>query len=133
MDISESESLKCAVVVPDEEDLVRKEISALLQKAGFEILATPNGAEALDLCRDRNHSVDLVVIDTAVVKTNPSEIAECVQEIAPRVLFLSDNEEEKLPNLTRGHIYQVLAKPFRRAQLLGRVLEIMDQPLVQSA
>ncbi len=132
MSADEGDSLKRVVVVTDEEDLVRKEISSVLKKAGFEILATPSGPEALDLCRDDNRPVDLVVIDTAVVKSNPSKIAEWVQEISRRVLFLSDGEE-KVPHMARGYVFRVLAKPFRRAQLLGRVLEIMDQPLVQSA
>jgi DNA-binding response OmpR family regulator len=128
-----SESLKSAVVVTDNEELVRKEISSVLKKVGFEILAVPNGTAALALCRDKRRPVDLVVIDTAVVRTNPSEIAECVQQMSPRVLFLSDGDTEKLPGMVRGHISYVLAKPFRRAQLIGRVLEIMDRPLLVSA
>ena len=125
-------SLKRAIVVADDKDLVRQEISSVLRKAGFEIVSPPTGRDALDLCRS-NQPVDLAVIDTSVVKANPPEVAECVQEISPRVLFLSDDETESVPTVASGHVSEVLAKPFRRAQLLGRVLEIMDRPLVLSA
>jgi len=127
------ESLKRAIVVTDDGEMVRKEISSLLQKAGFEILSAPDGAATLRLCRDETKPVDLVVIDADVVKRDPSAIGECVRPISSRVLFLSDGETENLAELVRGHVFRILAKPFRRAQLLGQVLEIMDQPLVLSA
>ena len=130
--MNSGQSLKRAIVVTDDEDLVREEISSVLRKAGFEIISTPNGADALDLGRS-NRQVDLAVIDTSVVKANPPEVAECVQEISPRVLFLSDDETESVPTVSSGHVSEVLPKPFRRAQLLGRVLEIMDRPLVLTA
>jgi DNA-binding NarL/FixJ family response regulator len=130
--MNRGQSLKRAIVVTDDEDLVREEISSVLRKVGFEIVSTPNGTDALDLCRF-NRPVDLAVIDTSVVKTNPPEVAECVQEISPRVLFLSDDETESVPTVSSGHVSEVLPKPFRRAQLLGRVLEIMDRPLVLTA
>ena len=127
------ESLKRALVVTNNEGLLREEISSLLKKVGFEVLATPNGSEALGLCRDEDRPVDLAVIDAAVVKTNPLEISECVQEISPRVLLLADGEKDSVTDFIRSHVAHILPKPFRRAQLLGRVLEIMDQPLCLSA
>jgi DNA-binding response OmpR family regulator len=125
--------LKRALVVTNDDSLVRDEISSLLKKAGFEVVTTPNGSEALSLCRDGSRPVDLAVIDTAMVKTNPLEISECVQEISPRVLLLTDGEPDGVSDFIRSQVGHILPKPFRRAELLGRVLEIMDRPLCLSA
>jgi response regulator RpfG family c-di-GMP phosphodiesterase len=65
-----------------------------------------------------------------------AEVARELHQLSARVrmLFLSDSGAENITGSTaRGHVHRILRKPFRRAQLLGKVLEIMDQPLVLSA
>jgi len=128
-----NEIRKSALVVAGDEKLFRKEISSVLKKAGFDVLAAPNGPAALDFYGDEGRSIDLVVVDTATVKMQPAEIASRLEEISPRVLFLSDVETDDAPSQPPGHVFRVLSKPFRRARLLGQVLEIMDQPLAIGA
>src|SRR5262245_5441046 len=118
--MSTSESLKNAMVVTADEAVDREEISSVLTKVGFEILPSPGGPLALDR-HDKRRPVDLVVIDASALKVKPSEIAERAHQISPRVLFLSDGKGEQPPSNERGHVSGILSKPFRRAQLLGRV------------
>ena len=128
-----NDSLKSAIVVADDKELVRKEISSILRKLGFQILAAPSGTAALNLHRDGKRPVDLLVVDTATEGLEPSEIAHNLQEISARVLFLSDGDAEQAPGKVGGHVFRVLSKPFRRAKLLGEVLNLMDQPLALGA
>jgi hypothetical protein len=130
------DSLNTAVVVGDDRGAVLKEVSVTLGKVGFVVVTAANGRAALDRCRGRHRPVDLAVIDTAAAGIKPLEVAKQLHEMSPRVrmLFLSDGNPETVPETeSPGHVRRFLPKPFRRAQFLGRVLEMMDQPRALSA
>jgi response regulator RpfG family c-di-GMP phosphodiesterase len=131
------DSQNTAVVVADNRETVLKAVSTTLKKAGFTILAASSGAEALRHFRDKRYPVQLAIIDTATAGINVEELVSQLDTVSPgvRTLFLADeNEEESLRGVgAPGRIRGFLHKPFRRAQLLGHVLEIMDAPLVLTA
>ena len=130
------DSLNTAVVVGDDRGAVLQEVSATLEKAGFVVVTASNGRAALDRCREQHRPVDLAVIDTAAAGIKPLEVAEQLHEMSPRVrmLFLSDGNPETSRKPNRSDTFaDSCAKPFRRCQFLGRVLEMMDQPKALSA
>jgi response regulator RpfG family c-di-GMP phosphodiesterase len=130
-----SDSPKTAVVVADDQQDMLHSISNILEKAGFVILAGSDGSSVLNRCRESRCPVDLAVIDTAAPGMETAEIAQRLHEISARVrmLFLSEPGTRVTESTARGHVHQVLRKPFRRAQLLGKVLEIMDEPITMTA
>src|ERR1017187_701467 len=120
-----------AVVVGDDRGAALKKVSTTLRKAGFVVVTAADGRAALDCCRRQHLPVDLAVIDTAAAGIEPPEGERQVDEISPhiRMLFLSDNTPETIHETeSLGQIRRVLPKPYRRSRLLGRVLEIMQQP-----
>jgi len=130
------DSHNTAVVVADNRETVLKAVSTTLAKAGFTILAASSGAEALKYFRDSRHPVQLAVIDATTSGINVAELVGQLDEISPgmRTLFLTDREEQSLHAIgAAGRVREVLHKPFRRAQLLGQVLEMMDRPLALTA
>jgi CheY-like chemotaxis protein len=134
MDIDDS--ISTAVVVGDDRGAVLKGVSATLEKAGFVVMTAANGRAALDRCREQHRPVDLAVIDTAAAGIGPLEVEEQLHKMSPRVrmLFLSDDNAGTIPGTeVPGHIRRFLRQPFRRAQFLGRVLDMMAQPRVLSA
>ncbi|HTX36166.1 MAG TPA: hypothetical protein VME43_14150, partial [Bryobacteraceae bacterium] len=59
-----------------------------------------------------------------------------LHQISPslRVLFLSGESPSELARSVRARWHgKFLLKPFRRSQLLGQVLTLMDEPLVLTA
>jgi CheY-like chemotaxis protein len=112
-----------------------------LEKAGFTILAASSGAQALQYCRARAHDsrypVQLAIIDAATPGIDVPELVGQLDTISPgvRTLFLTDDQEERSLRgiATSGRVRGFLHKPFRRAQLLGQVLEMMDRPLALTA
>ena len=130
------ESFNTVVVVGDDRGAALKGVSATLQKAGFVVVTASNGREALARCREQHRPVDLAVIDTAAAGIKAPEIEQQLHEMYPhvRMLFLSDDNPETIHEADpSGHVRRVLRKPYRRSRLLGRVLEIMEQPKVMRA
>ncbi len=129
-------SLNTAVIFADDEETVLP-VSSTLERAGFVILAPVSGAAAIDRFLEARKPMDLAVIDAGAEGIHPEEIVRELHEISPniRMLFLTDEDDtvsvRSMPTL--GHIRSVLKKPFRRSQLLGTALEIMDRPAALTA
>jgi CheY-like chemotaxis protein len=125
-------SPKTAILVADDQEPVGKKVSSMLEKAGFVVLSAANGPAALELCRRKQQAVDLAVIDAATAQMQLTEMAQQLNEISPRLLFLSD-DDANTSGVALGRARRVLRKPVRMARLLGNVLEMMEEPLVLRA
>jgi DNA-binding response OmpR family regulator len=130
--------LATAVVFADDERSVLPVVSATLEKAGFVVLPPVTGPASLERFREAKEPMDLAVIDVAAQGFQQAEkLTRDLHEISNsvRILFLADEATaegvETTPSL--GHLRDVLKKPFRRSQLLGKALEIMDRPSALTA
>ena len=126
METPESDSN--AVVVADgakDAPLVR----TILRKVGFRVLPVRKAGEPAP-----SVAVELAVVDAD--GANSRAIVEELHGLYPsaRVLLLSDMGEEKLREVPGfGHIRGALRKPFKRSQLVGKILNLMDQRRVMTA
>jgi two-component system sensor histidine kinase/response regulator len=129
------DSHNTAIVVADNRETVLKAVSTTLAKAGFTILPASSGAEALQYFRDSRYPVQLAIIDAATPGIDVRELVGQLEAISPgmRTLFLTDDEQSLRGVGAGNRIRGILHKPFRRAQLLGQVLEMMDRPLALTA
>ncbi len=130
-------SSKTAVVVADNQETILRTVSAALERAGFTVFATSSGSEALQYTRESTHPIELAVIDSEAVGINAAQLAAQLDAASPflRTLFLTSEKDEQSFRSARrlNRNFAVLKKPFRRSQLLGHVLEFMDQPKVLTA
>jgi DNA-binding NtrC family response regulator len=133
----ETAELRNTVVLITGEDHVRKAVSSTLEKAGFIILAAASIDSALSLCQGEVSPIRLAIVDAGMGQMNEPEVLQSLYQAAPgiRVLFMSNsNAQEAVEYLEKPwNACPVLPKPFRRAQLLGRVLEVMSEPLAFTA
>jgi PAS domain S-box-containing protein len=108
-----------ALLLVDDEILVRTGTAAMLREAGFVVLEAASGNEALSLI-DGAASIDAVITDYAMPGLNGSDLARRLREARPDLPILlitgyatlSDAEAAGLPRL---------AKPFRAAELAAAV------------
>jgi CheY-like chemotaxis protein len=129
-------SLTTAVVIGDHHAAALKKVSSTLRKAGFVVVTASNGRAALDCCRREHVPVGLAVIDTAAAGVKSPDVEQQLYEMYPniRMLFLSDDNPETVHETgASGQVRRVLRKPYRRSRLLGRVLEMMQQPRAMGA
>ena len=80
--------------------------------------------------------IRLAIVDVGFGPVEEPGFVENLRQAAPgiRVIFMSNSmdPESELP-VRRWKGDRVMAKPFRRAHLLGTVLEVMSEPLAFTA
>jgi response regulator RpfG family c-di-GMP phosphodiesterase len=107
-----------------------------LGKAGFTVLTAQGGPAVLDVCARYREPIQLAIVDTALA-ANGEELMQCLYGSYPgiRILFTSAGDDSgRVRQIGRpGHVREFLKKPFRRSQLLGRVLQVLDEPLARTA
>lgn len=126
----------CRVVLITEEDLVRRVVAATLEKAGFIVLVAANVEAALEFFRASGRPIRLAIVDGGAARIYEygavEELRQAVTGI--RLLFICNSiEPEALEYLKKAWNAPILPKPFRRAKLLGTVLELMQGPPVPTA
>ena len=127
---------QAVVLVADGEASVLKNVSSTLEKAGFTVLTARGEGDVLEVCAHHHERIQLAIVDMTMAASG-SEIVEHLDGSYPgiRFLFTSSNEESgEARQIGRsGRTRGFLQKPFRRSQLLGRVLQVMDTPAVRTA
>jgi CheY-like chemotaxis protein len=127
---------KAVVLVADGEASVLRNVSSTLTKAGFTVLTAKAGPEMLDVLERQREPIQLAIVDMTMAEKGP-ELVERLNGSYPGIRFLftsSSDESGKVREIGRASsTREFLQKPFRRSQLLGRVLRVLDTPLVRTA
>jgi len=130
------DSEKAVVLVADGEASVLKNVSSTLEKAGFKVLTAHGGPDVMEVCARHREPIQLAIVDMTMAESGP-DFVECLDGSYPdiRFLFTSSNAESgDGPRMGRsGRPRGFLQKPFRRSQLLGRVLQVLDAPAARTA
>jgi DNA-binding NtrC family response regulator len=110
-------------------------ITSTLEKAGFQVRTSPEVLNILSLCRGAENSVRLVIIDTATPGIHASELSESLRQINPGigVLLLAGEDEPEASHIWNANVRGRLSRPFRRAHLLGSVLDATAPALSRTA
>jgi two-component system, cell cycle sensor histidine kinase and response regulator CckA len=119
------------LVVEDEESL-RVLIRRALVGAGYKVLLTSTGVEALELT-ERDEHVDLVLTDLMLPgDVQGSVVAQRVHDSRPGlpVLYMSGYSAGSIPRARpRGGVVNYLDKPFTIADLTTKVRQVLDTRL----
>jgi PAS domain S-box-containing protein len=115
------------VLVVEDDPAVRTLVCAALERQGYEVLAAPAPAEALEWYGDGAKDLDLLVTDIVMPGMGGRELAERLGYVHAnmRVLYTTGYTDE--PLLTQGRTYgAVLEKPFSPGDMIRKVREILD-------
>ena len=122
--------LSTTVLVLDDEESVRRLVTAVLVSAGYDVLPASDGAHALDIARSHEGPIHLLLTDLTMPEMDGREAAKAITALRPqcRVLFMSGYPAQTAfpsgaPRPTEGFVQ----KPFVPRVLLQRVREILDQ------
>lgn len=112
------------VLLVDDEEVVRGVTRRLLKTRGYQVLEAPHGAAALDLMREREGAVDLVVTDRVMPVMGGAALMAELSRSWPSlpVVVVSGHAEEPLPPRPGGAapLYHV-AKPYSARDLFATV------------
>ncbi|MBI3406131.1 MAG: response regulator [Acidobacteria bacterium] len=119
------------ILVVEDEEGVRELTSEFLSISGYRVLVARNGAEALQVCRDFDGPIHVMVTDVVMPGLSGRDLAEQAARIRPsmRILFVSGYSDDAIAH--QGVIEpnsSFLEKPFTHSALTARIREILDEP-----
>jgi CheY-like chemotaxis protein len=118
------------ILLVDDDDLVLGSLRRMLQSSGFEVIATAEGREAVDLFKERHDSIDVVVLDVIMPVMGGQEIFRLLKEIDPsvKVLFSSGYiGEDVATGLLDAGAVGFLKKPYEPEKLTTSILEALNE------
>lgn len=123
------------ILVVDDEAQVRKPISIMLAKDGYEVVEAQDGEEAIEALRsgDNPLMVDTVLCDIRMPKINGKEaIAYFRSQFpgVPIVVMTGYPDVELAVSLMRQGVRDYLIKPVTKEELLSVIRKSVDQHVV---
>jgi CheY-like chemotaxis protein len=117
------------VLVAEDERAVRALASRILRKRGYHVLEATDGVEALEIARQHEGRIDLLLTDIVMPIMGGRELAEQLRSARPtsKVLFMSGYMDDAL--LQRGveqGVGSLLEKPFTPDGLAAKVREVLE-------
>jgi two-component system cell cycle sensor histidine kinase/response regulator CckA len=116
-----------AVLVVDDEPAIRDVAHRVLSCAGYQVVTTGSGQEALALLADPAAPADLLLTDVVMPGLSGPAFAARAQALRPglRVLYMSGYERMGAAEEGWPGTEHVIAKPFSRAALLAQVSQAL--------
>jgi PAS domain S-box-containing protein len=120
------------ILVVEDEPGVRKMTERILLGAGYRVTGTDRGGEALEICRDRDQAIDLLLTDVVMPELLGPELVAAARETRAelRVLFMSGYSHELLvpEALAKEEDSAFIEKPFNAGELLRAIRALLDSP-----
>jgi two-component system cell cycle sensor histidine kinase/response regulator CckA len=119
-----------SVLIAEDDPAVRRVAERILSSAGYTVLSTGGGPEALELLDDEERRVDLLLSDVVMPGMRGDDLARRAVVLRPglHVLFMSGYSEAAPPSdlgPTSGGT-SFIDKPFDAATLLERIRELLQ-------
>ena len=118
------------ILVAEDEPVVSALVRRLLEGAGYKVLLAADGVQALELMKEHEGEVDLVVTDVVMPRMGGPELFRRLGERKkrPPVLFASGYTDSELGALdTLGEHVDLVLKPYSPNRFLQRVRAALDR------
>jgi CheY-like chemotaxis protein len=119
------------LLLAEDEDDLRSALEEMLDGAGYAVVATPSGEDAIDAWQ--RGDFDLLITDVIMPGMSGRQLADRLWEDRPtlRVLFMSGYSNHALDDVDDlGRATDFVAKPVERNELLSRIRTCLDRPSV---
>jgi PAS domain S-box-containing protein len=117
------------ILLVEDADRVRRLLARVLEDAGYVVYHAANGRAGLELCREHDGKIQLLISDVMMPEMSGPELVKSLtnMKLMPRVLFLSGyaGDELERQGLDPGR-YHFLQKPFQGEALLKKVREVLS-------
>jgi len=118
------------ILLVEDEAILRDTSATILKQAGYTVIEANNGRKGLELWRDGNIAVDLIVTDVIMPGLSGAEMIRLMSEVRPfektKVLFVSGYSEKKLSaHDFKQDSLHFLEKPYGADELLIKVQSVL--------
>jgi CheY-like chemotaxis protein len=117
------------ILLVDDEEGVRKLVSAVLNNGGYTVIEAANGSAALSVYEKNSHKIDLVLTDVVMPQMDGFELGQQLAGKNPdlQVLYMSGYRDKPINSPPGEPPKAFLNKPFTPDILLARVREVLDE------
>lgn len=119
------------ILVAEDDEPLRGLIARILQRAGYTILLTSDGQEAIDTFEAHADNIDLLLLDVVMPKMGGKAVYDTLHPRYPRLKFIFSSGYSNDTIRTTFMITDVvdlLQKPYAPDALLHKVRDILDRP-----
>jgi PAS domain S-box-containing protein len=123
---SSGRASETVLVVEDSDDL-REIVERILKGNGYHVMVAPNGPAAIDMARDYDGHIDLLLTDVVMPHMQGNDLAPRLIESRPglRVLYMSGFAQQAFGATGKPDLV-LLDKPFNEPTLLARVRQTLE-------
>jgi PAS domain S-box-containing protein len=111
------------ILLVEDEEPTRVAINRNLTRAGYTVIGSANGVEALRIAESHPGSIDLLLTDSMMPEMGGAELVEHMRRLRPEtsVLMMSGYTEDIVPTNGNGMNELFIEKPFNTADLLRAI------------
>jgi CheY-like chemotaxis protein len=119
------------VLLVDDEEIVRRAASEILQLYGYQVIEAASGLEAIEICEESEEPITLLLTDVSMPEMSGPELAGMIGSRWPeiRVLYMSGFTEAAHGDqglLREGAAF--IEKPFEPEDLARHIRDIIKAP-----
>ena len=116
-----------SILVVEDEDVLRQAVAIMLRKKGLSVFEASSGAAALEMIRAQKDPIDLMLLDVSLPGASSREVYDEALRLRPGlpVIVTSAKSQEMASMLLAVRIERFLRKPFKLADLIGMVGQIL--------
>lgn len=117
------------VILVEDEESLRSLTTEILEAAGYKILEAKSGLHAVELARQYDGQIHLLLTDVVMPGMSGPELADALVNSRPgiKVLFASGYTDELVAQHgLLNSVMELLQKPFTKDALLRRVRDVLD-------
>lgn len=117
------------ILVVDDEPLVLKLCSQILDHAGYAVEAACDGKTALEIC-ESGKPIDIALLDVIMPGMSGPELADRLAKLHPdvRIIFMSGYQDYQLEKYRPFSFKWFLRKPFKPDLLLATIRTALKEP-----
>ncbi|HWP82851.1 MAG TPA: PAS domain S-box protein, partial [Bacteroidota bacterium] len=119
------------ILVVEDEEMLRGILQMFLESNGYKVICAEDGEEALELFRDKQHEIGLVLSDMGLPKISGGDLFRRIKLLNPEVRFILATgyvESELKSELLGLGVFQVIQKPYQPTEILRTLRQILDRP-----
>lgn len=116
------------ILLVDDEPAIRELGERVLEREGFKVATAESGERALEIFRERKNKFSIIVMDLSMPGMGGLACLKQILAIDPtaKVIIASGRtSDESVEQVIREGAAGYVAKPFSRAELLGKLYEML--------
>jgi PAS domain S-box-containing protein len=115
------------ILVVEDEDPIRRPVSKILQKTGFNVIEAADGYAALEMIRSPQKDIDILLLDVTLPGAPSREVYEEAMRLRPemKIIVASAYSEEMAATALSEKVELFIRKPYG----LGDLMDLIQQSL----